>query len=203
MPLSRRLAAVLIAPLMLLATAVITGATARPASAATGAIIKGVKSGRCLDVDSVARSAGTGMDIYDCNNQVNQAWTLTAAGELKVYDSSTCLDVKGKQTTSPATLEIWPCNAQTNQKWTLNADGSIVGVQSGLCLDVKYSHTENSALVWMYTCNGTSTQRWTTTLGAADTIAPITPTGAQTSALSCTSVHFSWNAATDNVGVAF
>ena len=31
----------------------------------------------------------TGVNIYDCNGAANQAWTFTAAGELRVYDAAT------------------------------------------------------------------------------------------------------------------
>ena len=182
---------------------VVTVSTVTPASAATGTTIKGVGSGRCLDVIGRSTQARTGVNIYDCNGQDNQAWTYTSAGELKVYDDRTCLDVRGQDTTSPATVQIYPCNGGDNQRWKLNVDGTITGVQSGLCLDVVGARTTNSALVQLWTCHGGSNQRWTTSLRTPDTTAPSAPTGARTSNLTCASVRFAWNAATDDVGVAF
>ncbi len=183
------------------ATVLLTGAL--PASAATGSTIKGVGSGRCLDVVAQATAPATGVNIYDCNGQANQAWTFTAAGELRVYDAPMCLDVAGRSTAAGAKVQIYTCNGGDNQKWKINADGTITGVQSGLCLDVTGAATANSTLVAMWTCNGQSNQKWTTSLGVADTQPPTVPGNARTSDLLCDSVTFAWNAATDNVGVAF
>ena len=52
------------------------------ASAATGAPVTGVGSGRCLDIAGASRATGTPAIIWDCHGDANQRWTLTAAGEL-------------------------------------------------------------------------------------------------------------------------
>jgi glucose/arabinose dehydrogenase len=179
--------------------AVAVGGTA----GAAGSTVVGVGSGRCLDVVGNARTAKTPVNIYDCNGQANQAWTVTPAGELTVYDAATCLDVAGNDTTSPATVQIYPCNGGANQRWRVNADGTITGVQSGLCLDVVGASTANSALVQLWTCNGGSNQKWRTAAGATDTAPPSVPGSPRVSNLLCDSVTFAWNASTDNVGVAF
>ena len=188
------------AALAVLAATAVAVSIGGPAGAA-GSTIVGVGSGRCLDVVGNARAPKTPVNIYDCNGQPNQGWTVTAAGELTVYDAATCLDVAGNDTTSPATVQIYPCNGGTNQKWRINADGTITGVQSGLCLDVVGGSTANSALVQLWTCNGGSNQRWRTTAG--DSSAPSVPGSPRVSDLRCDAVTFAWNASTDNVGVAF
>ena len=198
----RRLLAVAVSSALVVVMAVFVG-DASPASAATGSIVKGVGSGRCLDVIGQGTAPATGVNIYDCNGQANQAWTFTAAGELRVYDAPMCLDVAGQSTAAGAKAQIYTCNGQSNQKWKINADGTITGVQSGLCLDVTGAATANSTLVAMWTCNGGSNQKWTTSLGVADTQPPSVPANARISDLLCDSVTFAWNAATDNVGVAF
>ncbi len=185
------------------AIAGITMVSTLSASAATGAAILSSASGRCLDVIGNNTTPETGVNIYDCKNQDNQAWTLTAAGELQVYDGSRCLDVVGQDTTSPADVQIYTCTGGANQHWKINADGTITGVQSGLCLDVTGGGTANSTLVGMWTCNGQSNQKWTTTLGAADTQPPTVPGNPRVSNLACDAVTFTWNASTDNVAVAF
>jgi len=177
------------------------GVGAGSADAATGEQIVGVASGRCLDVIGNSTKAKAGINIYDCHGKPNQLWSYTAARELRIYNASRCLDVEGKKTTAPARVEIYPCNGGTNQKWRLNSDGSIVSVQSGLCLDVMYQRTANSALVQLYTCQGRPHQRWRSTLNA-DKQPPTVPANPRTGGLTCDSVTFAWNAATDNVGVA-
>ncbi|MDQ7807557.1 PQQ-dependent sugar dehydrogenase [Amycolatopsis sp. A133] len=184
-----------------IAAAALVAPTATTAAAATGSTVIGVASGRCLDVVGNSTAAKTRVNIYDCNGQANQAWTFTTAGELRVYDAAMCLDVAGASTTSPADAQIYPCTGGANQKWRINADGSITGVQSGLCLDVTGAGTANSTLVGLYTCNGGGNQKWRTSLG--DTQPPSVPADPRVSDLVCDAVTFSWNAATDNVGVAF
>ncbi|ADJ49530.1 glucose/sorbosone dehydrogenase [Amycolatopsis mediterranei S699] len=178
------------------------GAVAVPAAAVTGSTIVGVASGRCLDVVGQSQADKAGVDIYDCNGQANQAWTFTAAGELRVYDSPKCLDVAGQATTAPAVVQIYTCNGGANQKWRIDSTGTIVGVQSGLCLDVTGAGTANSTAVGLWTCNGQANQQWRTASGG-DTQPPTVPGNPRVSNLACDTVTFAWNASTDNVGVAF
>ncbi len=192
-----------LALLCVVATTVIgpVGGVATASAATTGAPVKGVGSGRCLDVLHVSKQPGTGVDIWDCNNQVNQTWTATSAGELKVYDAATCLDVAGSDVTAPARLQIAACTGAANQKWKLNTDGTITGVQSGLCLDVTSYQTAAGSEVGLWTCTGGLNQKWTTKLTGADSTPPSVPADPQATALTCNSVHFGWNASSDNVGV--
>ncbi|MCF0091452.1 PQQ-dependent sugar dehydrogenase [Micromonospora sp. MH99] len=174
-----------------------------PASAAGPSTVVGVASGRCLDVVGNSRTPGAGINIYDCVGQANQAWTFTAAGELRAYDATMCLDVVGQDTSAPAALQIYGCTGGANQRWRINADGSIVGVQSGLCLDVTGGGTANGTTVGLWTCNGQANQRWTSSLGSTDSQPPTPPGNPRVSGLTCNSVTFAWNASTDNVAVAF
>ncbi|MFE7601330.1 endo-1,4-beta-xylanase [Streptomyces sp. NPDC057494] len=120
--------------------------------------IKGVASGRCLDVPGSATTDGTQVQLWDCNNRTNQQWTFTAAGELRVYGDK-CLDAAG--TANGAKVQIYSCWGGENQKWRLGSDGTIIGVQSGLCLDAAAHGTANGTLIQLYSCwNGTN-QRWT------------------------------------------
>ncbi|MFD7990338.1 endo-1,4-beta-xylanase [Streptomyces mexicanus] len=125
---------------------------------ADGGQIKGVGSGRCLDVPNAATTDGTQVQLYDCHSGTNQQWTYTDAGELRVYGDK-CLDAAG--TGNGAKVQIYSCWGGDNQKWRLNSDGSIVGVQSGLCLDAVGAGTANGTLVQLYSCSGGSNQRWT------------------------------------------
>ncbi|MFD3579798.1 endo-1,4-beta-xylanase [Streptomyces sp. NPDC058644] len=122
--------------------------------------IKGVASGRCLDVPGAGTTDGTQLQLWDCNNRTNQQWTYTAAGELKVYGNK-CLDAAG--TGNGSKVQIYSCWGGDNQKWRLNSDGSIVGVQSGRCLDAAASGTANGTLIQLYSCSNGSNQRWTRT----------------------------------------
>ncbi|MFH8798656.1 endo-1,4-beta-xylanase [Streptomyces sp. NPDC017936] len=126
----------------------------------TGGQIKGVGSGRCLDVPSSSTTDGTQLQLWDCNNGTNQQWTYTDAGELRVYGNK-CLDAAG--TGNGTKVQIYSCWGGDNQKWRLNSDGSVVGVQSGLCLDAVGAGTANGTLIQLYSCSNGSNQRWTRT----------------------------------------
>ncbi|GLJ89512.1 beta-xylanase [Streptomyces poonensis] len=127
---------------------------------ADGGQIKGVGSGRCLDVPNASTADGTQVQLYDCHSNTNQQWEYTAAGELRVYGNK-CLDAAG--TGNGAKVQIYSCWGADNQKWRLNSDGSIVGVQSGLCLDAVGNGTANGTLIQLYSCSNGSNQRWTRT----------------------------------------
>ncbi|MEV1204283.1 RICIN domain-containing protein [Microbispora rosea] len=122
--------------------------------------LKGVASGRCLDVTGVSQANGAAAQIWDCNGQANQQWTTTSAGELRVYGNK-CLDVNGGATADGSTVIIWDCNGQNNQKWRLNSDGTITAVGANKCLDVSGSGTANGTKALIWTCNGQNNQKWT------------------------------------------
>ncbi|MEW9554690.1 ricin-type beta-trefoil lectin domain protein, partial [Nonomuraea sp. NPDC050783] len=122
--------------------------------------IKGVGSGRCLDVPNASTTDGTQLQLWDCTGGSNQQWTYTSANEIKVYGNK-CLDAAG--TSNGVKAQIYSCWGGDNQKWRLNSDGSIVGVQSGLCLDAVGTGTANGTRLQMYSCSGGNNQKWTWT----------------------------------------
>jgi lysophospholipase L1-like esterase len=122
--------------------------------------IRGVGSGRCLDVANVAQTNGTQVQIWDCNGQANQQWTATGAGELRVYGTK-CLDVANMGTADGSQVHIWDCNGQSNQKWRFNSDGSITAIGANKCLDVPNHSTANGVKLQVWSCNGAANQRWT------------------------------------------
>ncbi|MEV6213062.1 non-reducing end alpha-L-arabinofuranosidase family hydrolase, partial [Kitasatospora sp. NPDC051914] len=149
--------------------------SANPAQAATSAALRGVGSGRCLDVQNASQSDGAALQIYDCSGGANQLWTLTSGNQLTVYGNK-CLDVPGHATTAGTRVQIWTCSGGANQQWRVNSDGTIVGVESGLCLDVTGAGTANGTAVQIWTCNGRSNQQWTGLSSSPSTPTP-TPTG--------------------------
>jgi endo-1,4-beta-xylanase len=137
-----------------------TGGTTSPSPSPTvspgGAKrIVGAQSGRCIDVPNASHNNGTRVQLYDCNGQTNQAWTLTSSRQLTVYGTM-CLDAAGSGNGSA--VQIYSCSGQANQQWNVNANGTITGVQSGRCLDVW--GTGNGQPVQIYDCNGQANQRF-------------------------------------------
>nr|WP_307848805.1 lectin [Microbispora oryzae] len=134
-------------------------ASPSPPAGGTSAI-RGVGSGRCVDVTGSSQSNGAQAQIYDCNGAANQQWTLTSSSELRVYGNK-CLDVNGGSTANGATVIIWDCNGQNNQKWRFNSDGSLTAVGANKCLDVPGNATANGTKLNIWDCNGQANQRWT------------------------------------------
>ncbi|MFI7037179.1 glycoside hydrolase family 27 protein [Microbispora rosea] len=143
----------------------VTGTGATPSASpsptpAGGSAIKGVGSGRCLDVSGVSQANGAQVQLWDCNGQSNQRWTPSASGELRVYGNK-CLDVYNAGTADGSNVVIWDCNGQSNQQWRLNSDGSITAVGANKCLDAYNAGTANGTKIIIWSCNGQSNQRWT------------------------------------------
>jgi endo-1,4-beta-xylanase len=119
--------------------------------------IRGVGSGRCVDVPGAGTTDGTQTQLWDCNGNSNQQWTLNSSKELTVYGNK-CLDAGG--TANGSHVQIYSCWGGANQQWILQSDGSIVGVQSGLCLDATNVGTSNGTLLQLWSCSGSSNQKW-------------------------------------------
>ncbi|MCX5402310.1 ricin-type beta-trefoil lectin domain protein [Streptomyces sp. NBC_00102] len=124
----------------------------------------GASSQRCLDVEGGGTTPGTKIEIWDCNGAGNQAVTLTAAGELRLYGGSQCVDANDNRTAPGTAVQLWTCNGGANQQWTLNPDGTVTGKQSGLCLDVtggdKPAGNVNGTPLELWTCNAGANQQW-------------------------------------------
>ncbi|WP_336320499.1 non-reducing end alpha-L-arabinofuranosidase family hydrolase [Streptomyces lavendofoliae] len=133
---------------------------AAPAQAASSGALRGVGSGRCLDVPGAGQTNGTYLQIYDCWGGTNQQWTATDTGRLTVYGDK-CLDVPGHATAAGTRVQIWACSGGANQQWRLNSDGTVVGVESGLCLEAAGAGTANGTAVQIGRCDGGSNQKWT------------------------------------------
>ncbi|MDN3355755.1 ricin-type beta-trefoil lectin domain protein [Actinomadura sp. DC4] len=97
----------------------------QPGSGGSGSagVLRGAGSNRCLDVPNATRTDGAHPQIWDCNGNANQQWTLTPAvlnsdGTVTGVESGLCLDVIGQGTANGTGVELWTCNGQSNQKWS-------------------------------------------------------------------------------------
>lgn len=165
----RRLRATLATSLVAALAAAGAWAVAGPASAAPAPLVSAA-SGRCLDVRGNVDTAGTGLNIWDCNGQANQGFEFTSAGELRTFNGTRCVDAYNSQTTPGTAVIIWSCTGAANQQWRQNSNGSVTGAQSGLCLDVNQGATANGTGVILWNCNGQVNQRWTGTTGGGSAL---------------------------------
>ncbi|MFD3718488.1 non-reducing end alpha-L-arabinofuranosidase family hydrolase [Streptomyces sp. NPDC058674] len=131
--------------------------------------IKGVASGRCIDISGSTTANGTQAQLWDCNGQTNQRWTHTSGKQLVIYGNK-CLDAKG--TGNGTAVVIGDCDGGTGQQWNINTDGTIAGVRSGLCLDAVGAATANRTKIQLHSCWSGTNQKWT---GPSGTPTPTTP----------------------------
>jgi hypothetical protein len=78
-----------------------------------------VGGAKCLDAAGNQTTAGTPVEIWDCNGGTNQQWTVNANGTIIGVQSGLCLDVTGSSTTNGAKIELWNCTGGSNQQWKL------------------------------------------------------------------------------------
>jgi hypothetical protein len=116
-----------------------------------GEPLRGVASGRCVDVPGFSTAPGTALDLWDCNNGGNQSWNYTSSKQLTVY-ADKCM-------TAGTAATIENCTGTPDQAWELNADQTVTSVADpSQCLTAL--GTGNGAAVVVATCNGSADQKW-------------------------------------------
>jgi hypothetical protein len=126
-----------------------------------GEVLRGVGSGRCVDVPGFSTDNGTQLDLWDCNGGGNQSWNWTANKELTVYGSK-CMQVGGTGTAAGDPVIISDCTGAAAQQWNLNADQTVTSVANPeLCLAAAGAGTGNGTAVDVSSCSGGSNQAWT------------------------------------------
>ena len=120
--------------------------------------------GRCLDVNLPQLTTdGGAVQIWHCNNQTQQQWQLTPAGELKSQGGK-CLDVDASDynaNINGAKVQIWSCNGAANQQWHINPSTKALVAGNGKCLDADANNLSTDGdKVQLWDCNGTVQQSW-------------------------------------------
>ncbi len=136
-----------------------TGSTGTTSTGSSRAVV-GQQSGRCLDVNGQATANGSRVQVWDCNGQDNQKWTVGSDGSFRGQQSGRCLGVAGQATANGSAVTIADCTGQAGQKWTVGSDGSVRGQQSGRCLDVSGQAVANGTAVILWDCSGQANQKW-------------------------------------------
>lgn len=158
-------------------TAVVNAFKSAPGTAlgtGTGAI-KGVASGRCIDIAGSTTVNGTQAQLWDCHGGTNQRWTYTSGKQLMIYGNK-CLSAMADGTANGTAVVIGDCTGGTGQQWSINTDGTIAGVQSGLCLDAVGAATANRTKIQLHSCWSGGNQKWTGLSGTPTPTKPA-PTG--------------------------
>ena len=77
-----------------------------------------------MDVAALSTANGAVIDLWDSNNQNNQRWTITPAGDgffrLTAVHSGKVADVKDISTANGAAIQQWVYWAGDGQQWLPN-----------------------------------------------------------------------------------
>ena len=127
-------------------------------SGATGTIVSGLSSSKCVDDNNGSGTNGTKVQIWNCDGNTSaQNWTVNSNGTLTIDGG--CLDITGANFANGTLIELWTCNGGSNQQWQATG-GQLVNPASGKCLDDPGSSTANGTQLDLWTCNGGSNQQW-------------------------------------------
>jgi hypothetical protein len=83
-------------------------------------------NGKCLDMTNGSKSRGTQVQIWSCNANLQQYWTLKSIvyqptgtdGVLIINkNSGMCLSILNDSRTPPAAVIQWPCNNSGGDPW--------------------------------------------------------------------------------------
>ncbi|WP_340379842.1 ricin-type beta-trefoil lectin domain protein [Streptomyces sp. SS7] len=130
-------------------------------AAPPGEVLRGVGSGRCVDVPGFSTTNNTQLDLWDCNDGGNQSWNWNAGKQLTVYGNK-CMTLGGTGATAGDPVVIADCTGAAAQQWNVNADLTVTSVANpALCLDASGAGTGNGTAVDVWYCNGGSNQQWT------------------------------------------
>ncbi|MBB2976406.1 hypothetical protein FHX49_001981, partial [Microbacterium endophyticum] len=96
--------------------------------------------GRCLEITGNTTTAGTPIQLWDCNGLGGQEWVTQSNGTLKNPQSGLCLTSRNGQTSNGTRLEIQPCTGAANQRFIVTPgllfDETPINAPGGNCVDV-------------------------------------------------------------------
>ena len=85
---------------------------------ATGTIVSGVSSAKCVDNNNASGTNGNKVQIWTCDgNTAAQNWTVNTNGTLTIDGG--CMDITGANFSNGTLVELWTCNGGSNQHWAL------------------------------------------------------------------------------------
>ncbi|MER7660757.1 ricin-type beta-trefoil lectin domain protein [Streptomyces sp. NPDC096193] len=119
--------------------------------------------GMCLDVAGGAKTNGTPIQVYTCNNGAAQQWTLEGSEDdlhLRNVGSQKCLDVAGNASANGTKIQISDCYKSKGQSWKgdVRASSPLKSVSTGKCLDL--SSFTKSTDARLYDCKDASAQKF-------------------------------------------
>ncbi|MFC5218948.1 ThuA domain-containing protein [Streptomyces coerulescens] len=120
--------------------------------------IKGV-GGKCVDVAKANSADGTRVQLFGCNGNDAQKWSLPGDGTIRALGK--CLDVNGRGTADGTKIQLYSCNGTSAQEWKPQGDGTVRNPHSGKCLDASGSTWGDETPLHLWSCHAKPNQQWT------------------------------------------
>jgi type 1 glutamine amidotransferase len=114
-------------------------------------------AGKCVDVSGASTADGTKIQLWTCNGQPNQQWTVGSDNTIRSLGK--CMAVNATANATPVQLRT--CTGGGGQQWTSGANGALVNAQSGRCLDANGGSSADGTQLIIWSCHGGTNQRWT------------------------------------------
>ena len=82
--------------------------------------------GKCLEIaPNELRKNGGNIQIWDCNNEIQQQWMFDEQGRLR-NEGGKCLDVLARELKKDGgKVQAWECHSEIQQKWELTERGLL------------------------------------------------------------------------------
>jgi hypothetical protein len=127
----------------------------------TGAIYNGTP-GMCMDNTNGSSTDGNLVQIWSCNSNASQHWTVESNGKLETGNDM-CLGIDGgSEAPAGSSVWVWSCS-DGGQEWLPHSPQALMEAVSGRCLGmtIPSSGPGNGTKLSNYGCDSASTQSWT------------------------------------------
>lgn len=125
---------------------------------ATGDMIVGYASSRCVGVSAHKGSDGSPLTLQGCGGDAWQKWVFASDGSVR--SMGLCMDIATASASNGAGIQLAHCNGGWAQKFNLNGSHDLVNTTIGKCVDAKDSGTSAGTRLQLWDCGGTSNQKW-------------------------------------------
>ena len=132
--------------------------------------LKGVNSGKCVDVAGGSTANVANIQQYSCWNGTPQQFKFEDMGSgfyrIKNVNSNKCLDVGNASTANGANVQQYDCHGGYNQQWSVvqsNGQYSFINRNSGKALDVAGWSTADGGNIQQWDWGNNNTQKFTLT----------------------------------------
>lgn len=125
---------------------------------ATGDMIVGYASSRCVGVSTHKGSDGSPLTLQGCGGDAWQKWVFASDGSVR--SMGLCMDIATASASNGAGIQLAHCNGGWAQKFNLNGSHDLVNTTIGKCVDAKDSGTSAGTRLQLWDCGGTSNQKW-------------------------------------------